>query len=372
LLIVTDQSLQSLFLRCEKSFEKNRMSAVCREAFITESSKSELVFNQKDQINVIERVVLIAPKYSDNLTNFSTEDVLEIFPNMIDLEIILFQLKSFEFDEVLSKLHVLMISSAGLESFKSNLNTTAQLICLDLYINNIKRLDDNAFAGMNNLKNLFLTMNKITQLNSKIFQHLKSLNCLILSGNRIKRLDLEFYQALSTSLEKFWLDDNELTEIPEKAFESLPKLTKLRMNDNFLKSFVISDSKLIKLWLIGNKISELNMGNTSTLTELYIEKNYLHTLSSSMFSEIHKMFGFSFVNNKIEAIDQKVMKKLSTFKDFKERLLNNPCVKKENISDDVDLQDCFKNFDNIKNTNIETTRKSKQNRKMLMISDGTV
>jgi hypothetical protein len=59
-----------------------------------------------------------------------------------------------------------------------------------------------------------------------------------------KPSSIDFFQALPKTLKGLWLSENELTEILEKAFESLLNLSLLVMLKNSLKSFVISDSKL--------------------------------------------------------------------------------------------------------------------------------
>jgi Leucine-rich repeat (LRR) protein len=218
---------------------------------------------------------------------------------------------------------------------------------LQLSDNNLTTLNGDAFKGMENLKYLFLDVNKFSTVNLEIFKYFKSSYFLNLNGNGIKSLDLKFYQVLPETLKQLWISYNEITEVPVNAFNNSSNLYDLVLANNLLKSFMISHSYLQNLVLHRNQISELNLGSSSTITSLFIDRNSLTVLSSAMFSNILNLREFSFQNNSIEAIDKNLMEKFKYLKYYKERFLNNPCVKSRKSSEGINMEICFKNYEKI-------------------------
>jgi Leucine-rich repeat (LRR) protein len=288
---------------------------------------------------------LITTELCDNLTNYPIKLLLRTFPFTVFLTFNFYQLKSFTFDDSMIQLMSFSLTNSGLESFRSNLTVenVSQISCLHLSKNNLTSLDDDAFKGMENLKYLLLHMNKLSTVNSEIFKYLKYLLILVLHDNDIKSLDLKFYQMLPKSMTILFMSQNELTEIPANAFDNFPNLTELELACNYLKSFEISNVKLEILDLSGNEISEFNLGNSSSITSLFLDENNLTVLSSAMMSKIPKLKEFSFENNSIDRIDRSLMKKFENVKNYKENFLYNPCVNE--TDDEIDMKNCFENFE---------------------------
>ena len=106
---------------------------------------------------------------------------------------------------------------------------------LELYNNNLKRIDSNTFEGIgNNLEKLSLNSNAIEEIDVRIFENLSNLKLLWLAHNKLKRIDANTFKGL-TKLETLQLQYNRIEEIDSRSFESFSNLKDLKLNNNELK-----------------------------------------------------------------------------------------------------------------------------------------
>jgi len=63
---------------------------------------------------------------------------------------------------------------------------------VNLERNHLKRLEENVFAGLVNLKKLFLARNQLTLIDPKAFRKLRQLDTLILKANMLRDLQYPY------------------------------------------------------------------------------------------------------------------------------------------------------------------------------------
>ncbi|CAG2248301.1 unnamed protein product [Mytilus edulis] len=137
-----------------------------------------------------------------------------------------------------------------------------KLISLDLSAANIFKIDDSAFEGLDaltrlflndnqlsqvpnnlppSLQKLYLNGNQITGLKDKTFMKLSKLQFLYLGGNKIHQLEQKAFLGL-TSLKTIHLVDNKIHTLPGKLFESFIVLESLELNKNNINQIPNGDS----------------------------------------------------------------------------------------------------------------------------------
>jgi Leucine-rich repeat (LRR) protein len=92
------------------------------------------------------------------------------------------------------------------------------------------------FDKLINLKSLSLRKN-LTKFDGKILTPLTSLKELDLSENKMKTLQTSFLKGISPTVSKLILMQNQISEIQNGAFNELPNLTFLNLQNNSLNFF---------------------------------------------------------------------------------------------------------------------------------------
>ena len=172
---------------------------------------------------------------------------------------------------------------AGLDNLKT----------LYLYENQLSALPEDVFAGLGSLEELWLSHNQLSELPEDVFDGLGNLKMLRLYENQLGALPEDVFDGLE-SLESLYLGDagygNQLSELPEDVFDGLSNLQRLRLTDNELTAlpedvFDGLDS-LEELNLFGNQISTLSedvFDGLDSLEELYLGRNQISTLPEDVF-----------------------------------------------------------------------------------------
>ncbi|XP_071959546.1 G-protein coupled receptor GRL101-like [Antedon mediterranea] len=96
-----------------------------------------------------------------------------------------------------------------------------------LYNNQISTLAENAFAGLESLKELWLQSNQISTLAANAFAGLESLKDLYLQDNNITTIDQGAFSVFASSLGKLDIRRNNLQVYRESTFEELKYITEL-------------------------------------------------------------------------------------------------------------------------------------------------
>ncbi|XP_014664050.1 PREDICTED: G-protein coupled receptor GRL101-like [Priapulus caudatus] len=155
---------------------------------------------------------------------------LDISHNLIDLD-------SIEFGNwlYLSELNISFNSIHNVPS--SRFQMLHNLYLLDLRYNNIQHIEENAFAGLQNLRYLLLTGNfNLSDIDSNAFEGLGLLNELVLVGHSLSTLKSGTFLGLE-QLKHLNLSGNKLTEVHDGAFDGLTQLQLLDVRGNDINVF---------------------------------------------------------------------------------------------------------------------------------------
>ena len=178
---------------------------------------------------------------------------------------------------------------AGLDNLKT----------LYLYENQLSALPEDVFAGLGSLEELWLSHNQLSELPEDVFDGLGNLKMLRLYENQLGALPEDVFDGLE-SLESLYLGDagygNQLSELPEDVFDGLSNLQRLRLADNELTAlpedvFDGLDS-LEELKLFRNQISTLSedvFDGLDSLEELYLGGNQISTLPEDVFDGLDSL-----------------------------------------------------------------------------------
>ncbi|MBX7227386.1 MAG: hypothetical protein K1X55_15230 [Chitinophagales bacterium] len=164
----------------------------------------------------------------------------------------LFNTKSIYFKE-------LRIHSIGTDSLVQILDKIGYVNINSLYIYNVNLSNLNYFdkTSVINLRDLTLIKNNIDTL-PYIFQNLEKLDELVISRNPAINLDIIFKQLNADKLGALYLEDNNLTEIPQSICD-FKNIFILGLNDNYfteLPNYIFNIKTLKQVHFEQNKFSD--------------------------------------------------------------------------------------------------------------------
>ncbi|XP_071128538.1 toll-like receptor 4 [Mytilus edulis] len=148
-----------------------------------------------------------------------------------------------------------------------------KLDLLDLSFNTLNIDNEDAFAGQQNLRFLYLKNGlqyynyTIIRLPKNVFKHLFNLTVLDLSAN-IMYVDEYTFSGLM-NLQHLKLDSNWLRKIPNDTFQYTPKLLILDLSSNFL-----------------NNVSKGMFNGLGNLHHLYLNNNWIETIENNAFQSL--------------------------------------------------------------------------------------
>lgn len=187
------------------------------------------------------------------------------------------------------------------------------------------------------------------------------INCTGIENFESVQLDKRFETVI--------VEDSDMEIVTESALESLLRLDVLKLNKNRIK-FIHKDAfkhleKAKRIELNFNQISWLHADtfvNCTNLKVLQLSSNSITEIPSKLFSRNKQLSELLLADNKILAIENKFPATLKLLK--KLDLSANTCVNEVySITQSAQfyriakgLSDCFKNFEELRNSN-ETTRK---------------
>ncbi|XP_049870618.1 chaoptin [Pectinophora gossypiella] len=201
------------------------------------------------------------------------------------------------------------------------LSRLPNLVSVHLGFNRVTALSSDILRSVSDrITSLVLSRNVIRELPAAAFNHFKTLNHLDLSGNLLNSISAEVFDGLEASLQflsmsqnrilgftgeqlKFvnlWfldLSDNQLSEVPPNAFESIPSLSHLNMSRSGHMStlpqnvFQHSQALLtVDLSNMGLKVLPVNLfSRTSNLEQIYLSNNFLQEISENSFKNLKNL-----------------------------------------------------------------------------------
>ncbi|KAM3851874.1 leucine-rich repeat-containing G-protein coupled receptor 4 isoform 1-T1 [Vipera latastei] len=184
-------------------------------------------------------------------------------------------------------------SGRGLTAVPEGLSAFTHL--LDISMNNITRLPENAFKNFPYLEELRLAGNDLAFIHPKALSGLKELKVLTLQNNQLKTIPKEAIRGLN-GIQSLRLDANHITAVPEDSFEGLIQLRHLWLDDNSLTEVpVIPLSNLPSLQALTlalNKIAHIPdfaFRNLSSLVVLHLHNNKIKTLGQHCFYGLNNL-----------------------------------------------------------------------------------
>ncbi|XP_032687534.1 toll-like receptor Tollo isoform X2 [Odontomachus brunneus] len=158
----------------------------------------------------------------------------------------------------LTDLQDLSLSGNFLSEIPAAVRVLRSLKTLDLGNNHVSKVDNESFAGLNELYGLRLVDNKLENVSREAFASLPALQVLNLANNLIRHVEQSAF-ASNPLLRAIRLDGNQLTEI-RGSFTSLTTLVWLNVSDNKLLWFDYSHLPASIEWLDihANQINQLD------------------------------------------------------------------------------------------------------------------
>uniref|UniRef100_A0A8D0GJX5 Leucine-rich repeat-containing G-protein coupled receptor 4 n=1 Tax=Sphenodon punctatus TaxID=8508 RepID=A0A8D0GJX5_SPHPU len=184
-------------------------------------------------------------------------------------------------------------SGRGLTAVPEGLSAFTQ--ALDISMNNITMLPEDAFKNFPYLEELRLAGNDLSFIHPKALSGLKELKVLTLQNNQLKTVPNEAIRGLS-GLQSLRLDANHITAVPEDSFEGLVQLRHLWLDDNSLTEVPIHPlsnlPSLQALTLALNKITHIPdfaFTNLSSLVVLHLHNNKIKTIGQHCFDGLDNL-----------------------------------------------------------------------------------
>lgn len=115
--------------------------------------------------------------------------------------------------------------------YKENFRDLSKLKYLNLYGNQLTKIESGIFDDLKSLTKLYLTKNKINSIDSDALKNLLQLQEIYLFGNRLKNLPKNLL-ANNKKLQKIWLNDNQIEKIPHDLFDGLTKFKYGNLSSN--------------------------------------------------------------------------------------------------------------------------------------------
>ncbi|XP_054441953.1 leucine-rich repeat-containing G-protein coupled receptor 4 [Pteronotus mesoamericanus] len=184
-------------------------------------------------------------------------------------------------------------SGKGLTAVPEGLS--AFTLALDISMNNITQLPEDAFKNFPFLEELRLAGNDLSFIHPKALSGLKELKVLTLQNNQLKTVPSEAIRGLS-ALQSLRLDANHITSVPEGSFEGLAQLRHLWLDDNSLTEVPVHPLSnlpaLQALTLALNRISSIPdfaFTNLSSLVVLHLHNNKIKSLGRHCFDGLDNL-----------------------------------------------------------------------------------
>ena len=176
--------------------------------------------------------------------------------------------------------------------------------------NHIKVLPDGLFDGLTALESLHLSFNDLTALEADTFADLSNLETLDISRGQIASLDADSFKGL-TSLETLDLQRNAIPALPAAVFDDLDNLSVLRLTLNNISSLNANTlsglTNITELYLGGNNLASLpgdSFQNLISLTTLDLQANDLTSVDEGLFSGLADLEVLRLDGNQLSALPE--------------------------------------------------------------------
>ncbi|KAM8874557.1 podocan isoform 3-T3 [Spinachia spinachia] len=205
--------------------------------------------------------------------------------------------------EMLEELAYLYLANNKLNSAPKVLPPS--LVSADFAANQLTRIYPYTFGHKPNLRSVYLHNNKLSDagLPDHTFNGSDNLEILTLSSNFLRAVPRNF----PSSLYRLHLKSNKLEKIPEGAFDSLPNLRELYLQNNLLSNEGMDNETFSQLGslecldLSNNNLSVVPEGLPRNLVLLHLEKNSISSIPASSLASVRNLEYLLLHNNKLRS-----------------------------------------------------------------------
>ena len=197
------------------------------------------------------------------------------------------------------------------------------LVRLHLYENQLKTLHPEMFFGLSNLEGLYLNQNKLVYLNESIFHEISSkLTHLFLRDNNLTKLPEKLFEGMD-KLYILTLYENQITNLDENTFNGLIRMTYINLADNKLVELPAGLfrglERLNELHIFANQLVTLDsslFNNLFNLRVLSLGDNKLVALPDNIFHGLANLEYLSLQFNRLKLLNKNVLKGLFKLRSF--------------------------------------------------------
>jgi Leucine-rich repeat (LRR) protein len=187
--------------------------------------------------------------------------------------------------------------------------------------------------GKTNIRDFRLSNNnQISEIPERAFSGLSSLQELYLNDNVISEISERVFSDLS-SLRRLQLNDNQIFKIHPNAFSGLTSLEELHLHNNRISEitpYTFSGlTSLERLLLYNNRISKIHpyaFSDLSSLQELWLNHNQISEIYPGTFSDLSSLEELNLSENQISVLHSGAFSGLTMATLQGLRLENNPLV----------------------------------------------
>lgn len=205
--------------------------------------------------------------------------------------------------EMLEELAYLYLANNKLTSAPKVLPPS--LISADFAANQLVRIYPYTFGYKPKLRSVYLHNNKLTDagLPDHMFNGSDNLEIITMSSNFLRVVP----KNLPTSLYRLHLKNNKLEKIPAGAFDNLPNLRELYLQNNLLSNEGMDNetfsqlSSLECLDLSNNNLSIVPKGMPRNLVLLHLEKNSIRSIPGDALTSVRSLEYLLLHNNKLRS-----------------------------------------------------------------------
>ncbi|XP_070688949.1 podocan [Pempheris klunzingeri] len=179
------------------------------------------------------------------------------------------------------------------------------LVSADFAANQLTRIYPYTFGYKPKLRSVYLHNNKLTDtgLPDQMFNGSDNLEIITMSSNFLRVVP----KNLPTNLFRLHLKSNKLEKIPVGAFDNLPNLRELYLQNNLLSNEGMDNetfsqlSSLECLDLSNNNLSVVPKGLPRNLVLLHLEKNSIHSIPGDALTSVRNLEYLLLHNNKLRS-----------------------------------------------------------------------
>ncbi|CAF1138988.1 unnamed protein product, partial [Brachionus calyciflorus] len=254
----------------------------------------------------------------------------------------------------------------NLENIPRNAFQFLEITSLEIKSQNLKFIDDEAFANINKLDrlhlsnihdiSLILNKNKL-QFLSKITNTLSIFNSSLDENNVLALLD---QIKTWTKLEKLELNGNLFKKF-NYDFNSFQNLKTLSLSDNLIETFDIKSQMLTELNINKNKITKVfndSFLSSPNLINIYLNKNFINYIEPNSFCELKSLDRLVLSNNNLGSIKLYCLRNVSYL--FLSNVGYEGEIDHKRMGDSINLIELGLSDNKINKINFEKMRRLKQ------------